>query len=190
MPIARPLSDLPRFLGAVAVASHGAAAEASNAAALIVVRAIRSQLPTRRLHARTTSRSGKRSGTGVNYAYLEASAEVAKFRPTALIVGRGPVHILENPIGPHRITLGVRRGPDGRIRDIVSPRGNTVSRRRGGLGPSLGDAGFTAGNIVVPHPGVKRTTGPLRRGITLSSGTAMRKWQTTFTTESLKVKGF
>jgi len=188
--LARPLSDLPRFLTAVAVASKEAAADASNAAALVVVRAIRSQLPTRRLHARTTSRSGKRSGTGVNYAYLEASPKVAKFRPTALIIGRGPVHILENQLGPHRITLGVVRGPDGRIRDIVSPRGSSVRRRRGRAGPALAEVGIGQDNVAFRHPGVKRTTGPFRRGLALSSGAAMQKWQTTFSTESLRVKGF
>lgn len=134
--------------------------------------------------------SGKRSGPGVNYAYLEANAARAKYRPTAVVVGRGPVHLLENPIGKHTITLGVVRGPDGRVRDIVSPRGNAVRRRRGSFGPSLSDAGFGQSNMAFSHPGVKRTTGPFRRGLSMSGQAAMAKWQSTFASESLRVKGF
>jgi len=187
--VARPLSELPRFLTAVAVQSKDAAADASNAAALVVVRALRQQLPTRRLRSRAVA-GGKRTGTGVNFAYQEADAKRAKYRPTAIVVGRGPVHILENDIGRHRITLGVVRGPDGRIRDIVSPRGSSVNRRRGTAGPSLREAGFRQGNITVPHPGVKRTTGPFRRGVALSRDGAMKKWTSVFANESLRVKGW
>ena len=189
MPLARPLSELPRFLTAVAVQSKDAAADASNAAALVMVRAIRGQLPTRRLKSRAVA-GGKRTGTGVNYGYKEADASKAKHQPTAIIVGRGPVHLLENSIGRHRITLGVVRGPDGRIRDIVSPRGSSVSRRRGTAGPSLREAGFRQGNITITHPGVRRTTGPFRRGVAASGQATMARWTKVFANESLRVKGW
>lgn len=187
--IARPLSDLPRFLTAVAVQSKEAAAEASNAAALVLVRAIRQELPTRRLRSRAVS-GGKRTGTSVNYAYREADPARAKYKPTALVVGRGPVHLLENDIKRHRITLGVRRGPDGRIRDIVSPGGSDFRRRRS-FGPQLGAAGVGTGSTIsVGHPGVRRSTGPFQRGVARADGPALKKWQKVFADESLRVKGW
>ena len=188
MPLARPLSDLPRFLAAVGVASKEAAAEASNAAALVLVRGIRAKQPTKRLRSAAIS-GGKRTGRGVGAGYREADAKRARFRPTALVTGRGPVHILEGDIKPHRITLGVRRGPDGRIRDIVPLRGGSVGRR-GGFGPSLREVGIRKDTISVPHPGVRRTTGPWRRGVTASAGDVERKWTKVFASESLRVKGF
>jgi hypothetical protein len=187
--IARPLSDLPRFLTAVAVGSKEAAAEASNAGALVMVRAIRSRQETRRLRSSAIS-GGKRTGRGVGAGYLAADAKKAKYQPTALVTGRGPVHILENDLRPHKITLGVVRGPDGRIRDIVSPRGNRVGRRRGTAGPSLRDAGFGQSTMTFRHPGVRRTSGPFQRGVTASRGDVERKWTKVFANESLRVKGW
>lgn len=184
-----PLSDLPRFLTAVAIQSKSAAAEASNRAALVVVRAIRSEMPTRRLKSRAMS-GGKRTGAGVNYAYREADAGKSKYQPTAIIVGRGPVHILENDLSPHRIVLGVRRGPDGRIRDIVSPSGTDFRRRRT-AGPQLSAAGVSTGGLIsVRHPGVRRSSGPFRRGVDRSRTGATKTWTKVFADESLRIKGF
>lgn len=198
MATARPLSDLPRFLNAVAVQSKEGAADASNAAALIVVRAIRAQLPTRRLQARAIS-GGKRTGTGVNYGYREADADKAKYQPTAIVVGRGPVHILENTLGKHKITrTAIRRPAGGRrkpptIADIVSARQSSASvlrRRRGTEGPTRSEAGLRATPWVTKHPGVRRTSGPFRRGVTSSGSAAMTRWTKVFADESLRVKGW
>lgn len=189
MAVSRPLSDLPRFLTAVAVQSKEAAAEASNAGALVLVRSIRAQQPTRRLRSAAVS-GGKRTGRGVGAGYLNADAKKAKYQPTALVTARGPVHILENDIGRHRITLGVVRHPDGRIRDIVSPRGSSVGRRRGTAGPSLRDAGFRQGTMTFRHPGVRRSTGPFRRGVAAARTDVERKWTKVFANESLRVKGW
>jgi hypothetical protein len=199
--LARPLSDLPKFLTALAVGSKEAAAEASNAAALVQVRALRAELDSllgsdRRLRSRATL-GGRRTSTKVNFGYKEASADKAKFQPTAIVVGRGPVHILENPLGykggrratPHTITLGVRRGPDGRVRDIVSPTAGDF-RRRQAFGPQLRSAGVTSNTIRVRHPGVTRSSGPFRRGVAASAMDVERKWTKVFASESLRVKGF
>jgi len=205
--VARPLSELPRFLTAVAVQSKDAAAAASNAGALHLVRAIRTELPTRRLNrgavlgrkassvpgALSMASYGKQTGRGVNYGYLEAEASKAKYQPTAVVVGRGPVHLLENDIGPHKITQGVVRGPDGRIRDLVEIGRGTrggLRVRRGAAGPTLADVGFRGGTRTLTHPGVKRSTGPFRRGVIRAGPTAMVKWQSVFANESLRVKGW
>jgi hypothetical protein len=197
----RPLADLGDFLQAVAEGSLEAAAKASNAQARVMVTRIRSELPTRRLRSRAGGtmprRSGgtmsrKRTGTGVNYGYLEADADMAKFRPTALIVGRGPVHLLENPIAEHSMVRGVRRGPDGRIMDWVPRAGGAefgVGRRRA-FGPQLSAAGISSTFVRTRHPGVKRTSGPFERGFRASFRDGQKAWQQVFRRESLRVKGF
>lgn len=201
----RPLSDLPKFLQAVVTQSVEAGSEAANAAALLLVRGLRAELPTRRLRSSAVlgerltgtgvALKGKRTGTGVNYAYLDSDPAQAKTRPTAAVFGRGPVHLLENPIRPHQMTRTVIRRPAGgrgkppTIKDITARRGGAgIGRKRGTAGPTLGEVGFTSGTITTSHPGVQRTSGPFERGLAKHGTDAMRRWQTTFAKRSTEVK--
>jgi hypothetical protein len=191
--IARPLSDLPRFIRLIEDAAAPAAAEAANAAALVLVTSVRNAMPTRRLNAPATLK-GKRTGRAINWGYKQASSERQKRRPTALLVGRGPVHLLEVPIGKHGILQGyVRR--DGRIVDRVSPRKGeaALNRRRRNAGPTLAQVGTTVSAHVVPHSGVKRLigSGPFYRGLRSADGPAQRRMTTVMKAKILGgTKGF
>lgn len=176
-----PIGELPDVLGLIGDAAKYAGAKASNDVALVVVTAARNNLrqvtPKKRLQSRAggtkARRSGgtqsrNRTGTGVNYAYLEADADKARYNPTALIVGRGPVHLLENRIQPHPIPFQVLR-VKGRVADVVpmsdrDARANVryQAKKKKGVGPSVHQT-RRYDTYKQKHPGVQRSSGPWAR---------------------------
>lgn len=176
-----PIGELPDVLGLIGDAAKYAGAKASNDVALAVVKVARNNLTRvtkdKRLNSRAGGTQARRSGgtqmrnktgTGVNYAYLEADADKARYNPTALLVGRGPVHLLENRIKPHKVPFQVLR-KGGRFVDVVplndrdaKANNRYQGKKRKAVGPSIHQ---TKRYDVYrqPHPGVSRSSGPWKR---------------------------